>query len=670
MAEDIAEEVATIIQRTTKGNNTNIGDDDANKIIDSITTRLEQMFEFKLEELTGNATSLKITDKTALTQIIADRVQLTLAGPMGQMTKEAQTAFDTATNIVEKCKGMMEDIEEAKERLGDITYKLQKLTKSTLPDGDEGGKTYEGWDHYTNELDATINQHGEIQASFAETLWIGAEKRAEKVASVAAGNILRAPHAQAIRDAKNAAHKFVIREAESDIEGLHWLEALSEKELVQAANNALEQSGIEGARNGHSSTQFVSAKCIPGGALLYISTEEDAKWLKQHPNMTNWIEEWDEKIKVTYNVYETIVEFVPVTVALEEQAILTTIELANALAENTIKPADKRHSKQKVAHAILSFSTPEAANHAIQNGLIIHGSSLEVRKSLPEPRLCNKCQRPGHFAKECKNKIDVCGRFARPHCTSDCTATIEELLCATCKTHGHGASSHNCPAYLQRSLALLQRRPECRYRLFIADNPETWTANHTAQQQPQPQTRDDSWDDAWRKEVRDRDQGWQQVQRRGNGRLAGGARGEGGSRGGYYQGTMRATTNTHNRTQQPEDFGRQQTLDGFLTPQGTGTSRGRPPENNPPRNNINTTNHNFNFDLDFGHSQSDPNMTLLQALRIRDEQMLANNENRNNGTNNATGSQTGNNTPRPPTALTQNRPTPPTCRNSDGHHSE
>ncbi|KAF9061752.1 hypothetical protein BDP27DRAFT_1428597 [Rhodocollybia butyracea] len=148
MAEDIAEEVATIIQRTTKGNNTNIGDDDANEIIDSITTRLEQMFEFKLEELTGNATSLKITDETALTQIIADR--------------EAQTAFDTATNIVEKCEGMMEDIEEAKERLGDITYKLQKLTKSTLPDGNEGGKTYEGWDHYTNELDATINQHGEI----------------------------------------------------------------------------------------------------------------------------------------------------------------------------------------------------------------------------------------------------------------------------------------------------------------------------------------------------------------------------------------------------------------------------------------------------------------------------------------------------------------------------
>ncbi|KAF9067350.1 hypothetical protein BDP27DRAFT_1364927 [Rhodocollybia butyracea] len=287
MAEDIAEEVATIIQRMTKGNNTNIGDDDANKIIDSITTRLEQMFKSKLEELTGNATSLKITHKTALTQIIADRVQLTLAGPMGQMTKEAQTAFDTATNIVEKCEGMMEDIEEAKERLGDITYKLQKLTKSTLPDGNEGGKTYEGWDHYTNELDATINQHGEIQASFAKTLQIGAEKQTEKVASIAA----------AIWDAKNAACKFVIREAESDIEGLHWLKALSEKELVQAANNALEQIGIEGARNGHSSTQFVSAKRIPGGALLYISTEEDAKWLKQHPNMTNWIEEWDEKIK-------------------------------------------------------------------------------------------------------------------------------------------------------------------------------------------------------------------------------------------------------------------------------------------------------------------------------------------------------------------------------------
>jgi len=39
---------------------------------------------------------LKISDESAPTQIIVDRIQLTLTGPMGELTQEAQAAFDTA----------------------------------------------------------------------------------------------------------------------------------------------------------------------------------------------------------------------------------------------------------------------------------------------------------------------------------------------------------------------------------------------------------------------------------------------------------------------------------------------------------------------------------------------------------------------------------------------
>lgn len=121
--EGIAEEVsAKIIETITDNNNNTNHNSGTVATMSNISMRLEQMLESKLEEITGSATSLKISDESALTQIIADRVQLTLSGPMGQLTHEAQAAFDTASKIVDKCEGMMDDIEQAKERIGNIAF--------------------------------------------------------------------------------------------------------------------------------------------------------------------------------------------------------------------------------------------------------------------------------------------------------------------------------------------------------------------------------------------------------------------------------------------------------------------------------------------------------------------------------------------------------------------
>ncbi|KAJ3746962.1 hypothetical protein EV360DRAFT_31179, partial [Lentinula raphanica] len=112
------------------------------------------------------------------------------------------------------------------------------------------------------------------------------------------------------------------------------------------------------------------------------------------------------------------------------------------------------------------------ANQAISNGIIVQGKSLEARRSLPEPQRCLKCQKLGHFVKECKRDEDVCGRCAKRHSTNSCSST--ELLCANCNTPGHGAADRACPSFTKRTRALYERRADIQYRFFVTDIPETW----------------------------------------------------------------------------------------------------------------------------------------------------------------------------------------------------
>ena len=84
------------------------------------------------------------------------------------------------------------------------------------------------------------------------------------------------------------------------------------------------------------------------------------------------------------------------------------------------------------------------------------------------------------------------------------------------------------------------------------NEPETWTRVKTYQKE--------DFDDSWKEEVRQRDEGWQRVERHGTGRLAGGMRGEGG---GIQNPKTHATaTNT------PRNFGKQCTMDVFLADMG------------------------------------------------------------------------------------------------------
>ncbi|KAJ4470224.1 hypothetical protein J3R30DRAFT_3301574 [Lentinula aciculospora] len=136
---------------------------------------------------------------------------------------------------------------------------------------------------------------------------------------------------------------------------------------------------------------FISARKITGGALLYLSHEQGAKWMKDGDHTKEWARKWEADIKVNFEAYEMIVEFVPVLQDLGNDESLREVERVSSLKEGCIKrarwikPVEQQGSRQQVAHAILSFNGPESANQAISNRVIVQGKPLEARRSLPEP---------------------------------------------------------------------------------------------------------------------------------------------------------------------------------------------------------------------------------------------------------------------------------------------
>ncbi|KAJ4490464.1 hypothetical protein J3R30DRAFT_3399799 [Lentinula aciculospora] len=157
---------------------------------------LDRRFESKLDDLVGQATSLKFSNDSAVAQIISEKFQEGLKDSICKMMQEIDVSWKAAEEVMDRCEWMMK---EAKERIGEMGGKMDKLVIDIVGVEGERKKMYENWDMVNGNLKSAVNSQGEIQLNFAAALQVGAAKKAEKVASEAAGSVLQAPHAQVIR---------------------------------------------------------------------------------------------------------------------------------------------------------------------------------------------------------------------------------------------------------------------------------------------------------------------------------------------------------------------------------------------------------------------------------------------------------------------------------------
>ncbi|KAJ3859224.1 hypothetical protein EV359DRAFT_51177, partial [Lentinula novae-zelandiae] len=145
------------------------------------------------------------------------------------------------------------------------------------------------------------------------------------------------------------------------------------------------------------------------------------------------------------NYHEVVVEFIPVSLDLEDKWMQRMIESTNNLQQGSIaitrwiKKLELRRSGQQVAHMIFAMRSRSEVNRIIGEGILIAGKYLEVRKNLSNPVQCMKCHHYGHIAKECEAVVDTCGRCGEHHPTRDCIAPKDKLFCVLCRGPGHGA---------------------------------------------------------------------------------------------------------------------------------------------------------------------------------------------------------------------------------------
>jgi len=239
---------------------------------------------------------------------------------------------------------------------------------------------------------------------------------------------------------------------------------LTEKQLVEKANVALDLMGLQ-AEDKPEGTRFVGVSKLNGvGGVMYeMDSEEAVEWLKGGNVMKVFIAKMGSTADYRAQMYEVVVDWVPMMLDMGQMGVLESIEQASRLQMAAIcevwwiKPIHLRTPGQRTALAIFGFSTCEGANHAIRFGLFVEGKKVWVRKQLQEPRHCLKCQCfREHRAAKCASIHKVCGQCGKQHRTSDCQETDQgAFTCSNCKTvnngkqGGHGTSDHCCLVFLE-----------------------------------------------------------------------------------------------------------------------------------------------------------------------------------------------------------------------------
>jgi hypothetical protein len=209
--------------------------------------------------------------------------------------------------------------------------------------------------------------------------------------------------------------------------------------------------------------------------------------------MDRFAQELGGMMKAAPTLCMVIAEYVPVSFAPDTKSALERVECDSGLEPGAIREAryikkpERRAQGQRVAHVMVGFTSPEQANLAIRNGLVIEGKRVAIRRHRMDPKRCMKCQGIGvsHNAADCKFIHDVCARCAGMHRTDQCQVSeTANLKCANCKASGHGAADRACPVFKEKARMLHAKIPNYEYRFFPTTDPHTWEKDSALQTTP------------------------------------------------------------------------------------------------------------------------------------------------------------------------------------------
>ena len=236
-----------------------------------------------------------------------------------------------------------------------------------------------------------------------------------------AAAVKHSPHARAVTHCTAQARTIRLTPPSDNSESP--LINLSEEVLVQKANLALELAR-EHSGPIPPDTQFIAARKTTHKNVLYeVDSEDMVAWLRSPEGQHLFASKFGTEISLASRPFSILVEYVPITLELENPNVHRDIKRRNNLLTGSIrsacwiKPVERYSPNQHCAHTIFDFFRPGGANHIIQNRPIILGKRCLTCKLLPEPTRCMKCQSftGSHFAKECKSDHDTCGTCAGEH---------------------------------------------------------------------------------------------------------------------------------------------------------------------------------------------------------------------------------------------------------------
>ncbi|KAG9221604.1 hypothetical protein CCMSSC00406_0006763 [Pleurotus cornucopiae] len=295
----------------------------------------------------------------------------------------------------------------------------------------------------------------------------------------------------AVIDRQDAKAKQVVVRRDRDIEeGQYSPMQLSEKELVEKANIALES--IEDNDNKPAEVTFVAARKLKeGDTMLLMNTPEARQWLCAG-NMDAFTAGFDAFSKARAPMLTVVAEFVPVGFNPEDQGELRMVERDAGMEKGSIetaawiKPVQRRKMGQKHAHLKVRMVSRAQANKAIRDGIFILGKMISVRKEEHDPPMCYRCHMvgDGHFAANCTAEVELCGHCGQTHRSKECP-DMETRWCHICKKAGHGAGDKTCETRRTAIERIRRSNPEAGHRYFIEkDNPETWARPGREDQEP------------------------------------------------------------------------------------------------------------------------------------------------------------------------------------------